>query len=43
MESPYLANLEDDRPEERNHAAEHPEIVERLTNLYSEWADGVNQ
>jgi hypothetical protein len=42
MESPYLANLEADHPEEENFAAQHPEIVERLTILYNEWAAGVN-
>jgi arylsulfatase A-like enzyme len=42
MESPYLANLEADHPEEQNYAAEHPEIVERLTKLYTDWAAGVN-
>ena len=43
MESPYLANLEDEHPEEKNYAAEHPEIVERLTKYYNEWASGVNK
>jgi arylsulfatase A-like enzyme len=42
MESPYLANLEADHPEEQNYANEHPEIVERLTKLYTDWAAGVN-
>jgi len=41
MESPYLANLEADHPEEQNYAAEHPEVVERLTKLYTDWAAGV--
>lgn len=42
MESPYLANLEDEHPEEKNYADEHPEIVERLTKLYNAWAASVN-
>ena len=43
MESPYLANLEGEQPEEQNFAAEYPEIVERLTKLYNEWAAEVNK
>jgi arylsulfatase A-like enzyme len=43
MESPYLANLEADHPEEQNFASEHPEIVERLTKLYTDWAVEVNK
>jgi len=42
MESPYLANLEEENPEEQNHATEHPEVVERLTDLYANWAASVN-
>jgi arylsulfatase A-like enzyme len=42
MESPYLANLEADHPEEQNYATEFPEIVERLTKLYEVWALNVN-
>ena len=41
MESPYLANLEAENPEEENYASEYPEIVERLTNLYNNWASDV--
>ncbi|MBN1387563.1 MAG: sulfatase-like hydrolase/transferase [Bacteroidales bacterium] len=41
MESPYLANLDDDNPEEKNYANEHPEIVERLTKLYESWSEKV--
>jgi len=41
MESPYLANMDDDNPEEKNYAAEHPEIVERLQKLYETWAADV--
>ncbi len=37
MESPYLANLEDENPEEKNYAEEYPEVVERLTSLYNAW------
>ena len=42
MESPYLANLEADQPEEQNYATEYPEIVERLTKLHESWAANVN-
>jgi arylsulfatase A-like enzyme len=42
METPYLANLEAGHPEEENFAAEYPEIVERLTKLYTIWAADVN-
>jgi len=38
MESPYLANLEEDDPELKNHAEEFPEIVAELTSLYETWA-----
>ena len=38
MESPYLANLEEDEPELNNHAKEYPEIVEKLTSLHNTWA-----
>ncbi len=41
MESPYLANLEDANPEEKNYASEYPEIVERLTKLYLNWESTV--
>ena len=41
MESPYLADLEDENPEEINYAADHPDIVERLTKLHQEWAEEV--
>ncbi len=43
MESPFLANLEADNPELLNYAGEHPEIVEKLTNLYNVWAAEVNR
>jgi hypothetical protein len=43
METPYLANLEADHPEEQNYATEHPEIVERFTKLYTDWAAIVNK
>ena len=43
MESPYLANLEGESPEEQNYAAQHPEIVERLTKLHIKWAADVNK
>ncbi len=32
-----LHNLSDENPEKQNHAAEHPEIVERLQKLYEQW------
>jgi len=37
LETPYLANLTGDEPERINHAAQYPEIVERLMQLYNEW------
>jgi len=40
MESPYLANLEDKYPEEKNYATEFPDFVERLTKLYTNWNAG---
>ena len=43
MESPYLANLEDAQPELNNYARRYPEIVERLTKLYDNWASEVNE
>ena len=43
MESPYLANLEGESPEEQNYAAQYPEIVERLTKLHIKWAADVNK
>jgi len=43
MESPYLANLDDKHPEDKNYADQYPEIVERLTNLYNQWAIDVKQ
>lgn len=42
MESPFLANLEDRHPEDKNYAAAHPEIVKELTNLYQQWSSRVN-
>lgn len=43
MESPYLADLEAEHPEEENYAAAYPEIVARLTKLYEDWAAAVNE
>ncbi len=43
MESPYLANLEAENPEAFNYANEQPEVVEKLTNLYTEWAARVKR
>lgn len=37
----HLANLTDEVPEKQNHAAEHPEIVERLKALHEAWAKDV--
>ena len=41
METPYLADLEAEHPEEVNYAKEYPEIVERLSKLYETWAADV--
>lgn len=41
MEYPFLADLESINPEEFNCAKEYPEIVEKLTELYEEWAADV--
>jgi arylsulfatase A-like enzyme len=38
VKGPYLGNLSDERPEATNHAAQHPDIVARLTQLHREWA-----
>ncbi|WP_221030412.1 sulfatase-like hydrolase/transferase [Actomonas aquatica] len=37
----HLANLADSEPEETNHAAEHPEVVQRLEALHDAWAADV--
>ena len=37
----YLSNLSDPKPEQTNHAGDHPEIVQRLTALHEEWAKEV--
>lgn len=39
----FLSNLVGDVTETRNLAADHPEIVKRLTNLHEEWAQQVEQ
>jgi arylsulfatase A-like enzyme len=41
MESPYLADLLADNPEEENQAANFPEIVNRLMKLHENWAGEV--
>jgi arylsulfatase A-like enzyme len=41
METPFLANLDAEQPEEKNFAAEYPEIVNRLTKLYNSWSNDV--
>lgn len=37
MDSLFLANLEDENPEEINYADQHPVIVARLISLHEEW------
>ena len=37
----YLANLEDEHPEEINHTSEKPEIVKELKALHKVWAKDV--
>jgi len=37
----YLANLDDEFPETINHAEEHPDIVQRLTQLHDQWLEEV--
>ena len=37
----YLANLEDENPEEINYADKHPEIVKELNQLHQTWAKDV--
>ena len=37
----YLANLDDEHPEEINHTQEHPEIVKELKDLHMIWAKDV--
>jgi len=39
MESSYLANLDDEHPEEKNYASEHPEIVKHLMELIDKWEE----
>ncbi len=39
----FLGNLAEERPEEKNHAEEHPENVQRLKSLHDEWAKEVQQ
>lgn len=39
----FLSNLAEDVTETKNLAADHPEIVQRLTNLHNEWARQVKQ
>lgn len=39
MESPYLANLDDEHPEEKNYALEHPEMVKHLMELIDLWEE----
>jgi arylsulfatase A-like enzyme len=37
----YLANLEDEHPEEINHTTEHPDIVKELEDLHKIWAKDI--
>ncbi len=37
----FLGNLSEDRPEEKNHAADQPQIVQRLVSLHEAWAEDV--
>jgi len=37
----YLANLDDEHPEEINYASKHPEIVKELNQLHKTWATDV--
>ena len=37
----HLASLTDEQPERENHAAKHPEVVERLRQLHNQWARAV--
>ena len=37
----YLASLADETPESVNHAADHPEIVGRLSKLHQQWLEDV--
>jgi len=39
----FLSNLAEDVTETKNLAADHPEIVQRLTRLHKEWAEDVKQ
>ena len=41
METPYLANLNDEHPEEKNYALDHPEIVINLMELIKRWEEDV--
>ena len=37
VDAVYLANLTDEQPERKNHAKQHPDIVDRLTRLHNQW------
>ena len=37
----YLARLDDENPEEINHASAFPEIVEQMQGLHEIWAEGI--
>ena len=41
LDEVFLASLTDDEPEWANHAADQPEIVTRLEELYDTWASDV--
>ena len=38
----FLGSLSEDRPEEKNHADENPDVVQRLNSLHDEWEKEVN-
>lgn len=39
MESPHLANFDDENPEEINYALEHPEIVKNMMEMIDSWEE----
>lgn len=41
LDSIFLANLKDSRPERTNYAATHQELVAELTSLHSKWVEEV--
>jgi arylsulfatase A len=41
MESPFLACLDEEDPELKNHAGEHADVVKRLSQLHDTWSTSV--